>query len=53
MKVAAVFHLGGANEIVREDGSGAGISGDHEDMPRDIDIDANAWIGRLGDFHGR
>ena len=52
VKVTAVFHLGCAIEIVGEDGSGAGVSGDQENLPRGIDMDANAWTGHPGDFHG-
>jgi hypothetical protein len=52
VEVAAVLHLGHAVEIGGEDGSGCRISGDHENSPCGVDMDANAWIGRLGDFHG-
>jgi hypothetical protein len=52
VKVTAIFQLRRASEIGGEDGSGTGISGDHENPPRGIDMDANAWTCRLGDFHG-
>lgn len=52
VKVTALFQLGRAIEIVGEDGSGAGIFGDHENLPCRVDLNANAWTGRPGDFHG-